>query len=151
MKLYMKGWADNDKITINPNKAFEIYVPGEPIAKARPRITRIGTTYTPPKTVQHERKIKEEWFNSYGRDFIPSDKAIAITVRFFLKKPERLPKEFPETPQKRPDIDNLVKTVLDALNGVAYQDDKQIVKINAFKNWSSREQGYTIITVYEEG
>ena len=39
-------------------------------------------------------------------------------------------------PTKKPDIDNIMKVVLDALNGVAYHDDSQIVKIYAVKYFS---------------
>ena len=36
----------------------------------------------------------------------------------------------------RPDIDNLVKIVLDGLNGVAFMDDKQVIELYAIKRYS---------------
>lgn len=51
----------------------------------------------------------------------------------------------------RPDLDNLVKLVLDALNGVAYADDSQIVRIHAFKKYSGdHPDGATIVDIVEE-
>lgn len=44
-----------------------------------------------------------------------------------------------ELPLKKPDIDNIVKVVADALNGVAYHDDTQIVMVVAKKVYSSLE------------
>lgn len=131
-------------------KTYYFVVDGEPVAKARPRLTARGHIYTPPKTLKHERAIKEKFYAEYGKDFTPTDKAISVRVFFFLKKPARVPADFPPRPLKRPDIDNLIKTVLDALNGVLYQDDKQIVKILGVKKWSDEGDGFTCVFISEE-
>lgn len=39
-------------------------------------------------------------------------------------------------PTKKPDIDNVIKVIADALNGVAYDDDKQIIDVSARKVYS---------------
>lgn len=41
-------------------------------------------------------------------------------------------------PSKKPDIDNIVKAVLDALNKVAYRDDTQVVELQVRKQYSER-------------
>lgn len=130
-------------------KQFCLYVPGEPVAKARPRVGKGGRVYTPRKTQVHESKIREEWLENYEDE--PTKNPVKISMTFYLTKPKKIPKDFPDTPQKRPDIDNLIKTVLDALNGLAYEDDKQIVKVSARKEWSNRPHGigYTYIELWE--
>lgn len=128
---------------------YSIYVPGEPVAKARPRVGKQNHIYTPKKTLAHESKIREEWRENYLDP--PSKNLVSLSIRFYLTRPKKIPKDFPEYPGKRPDIDNLIKTVLDALNGLAYEDDKQVIKIKARKEWSPTPEGvgYTVIEVRE--
>lgn len=47
-------------------------------------------------------------------------------------------------PLKKPDMDNIVKVVADALNGVAYHDDTQIALLSASKIYSD-EEGLDIV------
>ena len=46
---------------------------------------------------------------------------------------------------KKPDVDNIIKVVLDALNKVAYQDDTQVVEVIAIKRWSNESRLKVII------
>ena len=50
-------------------------------------------------------------------------------------------------PTKKPDIDNAIKAIADALNGVAYYDDSQIVYIEATKHYAEKPQ--TVVTLWE--
>ena len=43
-------------------------------------------------------------------------------------------------PTKKPDIDNIVKIILDAMNGIAFKDDTQITKLNVEKTYSTQEK-----------
>ncbi|MDD6796479.1 MAG: RusA family crossover junction endodeoxyribonuclease, partial [Clostridiaceae bacterium] len=54
----------------------------------------------------------------------------------YTKKRVQAIKEGLEYPQKKPDIDNCIKVILDALNGIAYEDDKQVVQVIAVKKWT---------------
>ena len=56
-----------------------------------------------------------------------------------------------ELPLKKPDADNILKVVADALNGIAYQDDKQIVLAEARKAYSEMEGLYITVEEYIEG
>ena len=116
---------------------FEVV--GEVIGKGRPRFTRSGRTYTPKKTLNYERAIKRAYLNKYT---YLSKKSIRIKICAYLevakshskvKKQKMLDNELQCT--KKPDIDNIVKVVLDALNKVAYQDDTQVVELVAIKRW----------------
>ena len=122
---------------------FELIVAGEPVPKARPRVTRTGHAYTPQKTKDAEARIVLAWRKKFktAKTIAP----IKVEVSFYLKRPKG---RVPEIPQKRPDVDNLAKTVLDALNGVAYEDDKQVFWLESKKYWAEKEP-YTEIIISE--
>lgn len=88
--------------------AWSFAAPIRVIGKQRPRVVK-GRAFTPKATADCERKIKAEARN------MPKLKG-KIAVQIFLTYKSRV----------RPDLDNAAKTVLDALNGVAYDDDKQV-------------------------
>lgn len=56
---------------------------------------------------------------------------------FYLQKPKNIPKERKGTPCTTPDIDKLTRSVLDALTGTCYEDDKQIVSLSVDKNYAT--------------
>jgi len=107
-----------------------------PIGKGRPRFGQ-GHAYTPHRTALYEREIRRSY---KGDKFIG---AVKIELDFGLQTPRSASKAMKAKmlagevyPEKKPDTDNLIKAVLDALNGVAYEDDKQIVLIIARKQYS---------------
>ena len=74
---------------------------------------------------------------------------IALTVSFLLERAKSNKK--PHHTQK-PDLDNLVKTVLDSLNGLAFDDDSQVIRIEAQKYFAAPSLGEkpsTVITLQE--
>ena len=122
-------------------------VPGEPCGKGRPRFCKVGKfarAYTPAKTVNHEATIKQLFTVRYP-DFTPLDGPMAMTVIAYMGIPasasakarvEMLAQRV--WPTKKPDADNILKLVADALNGLAYVDDKQIVTAHFHKAYSDR-------------
>lgn len=96
-----------------------IVVPGEPVPKGRPRFGR-GHAYTDPKT-----KAAEERIRALVRQ---------AGIRKPIKNPVGLTIEFWRSSKRRVDIDNLAKLVLDALNGIAWEDDNQIEEL-----WLSKD------------
>ena len=121
-------------------------VPGEPQGKARAR-TCGGHTYTPEKTVLYENLIKTEYARQCGnRKFsILSDgtaQPVAVRIEAVYGIPKSYSKKKREralsgelAPTKKPDADNIAKVVCDALNGVAYVDDTQVVDLRVFKRF----------------
>ena len=110
-----------------------------PKPKGRPRMTRWGRVYTPPETVKYEneiRKYAQEYMSM--NDLEPLEGAVALQINFFMP--------IPKTKQKkglngrfhtsRPDLDNLEKSVGDALNEIWFADDSQVVKSSASKVYS---------------
>lgn len=115
----------------------ELYSGLTPIAKGRPRFTKSGRTYTPARTALYERQIR----NGYNGPVFRG--AVDLSCTFGMKIPQSESKKNRELilrgeirPCRRPDLDNLCKAVQDALNGVAYEDDAQIVGLSAVKVYS---------------
>ena len=126
-------------------------IPGEPTAKGRPQFFN-GHAVTPLKTRKAEEAAAEAWAMQAG--FIPITGPVKMDIAFFLETPQSWSRKKQAAanrreirPVKRPDLDNLVKLIQDALNGLAYQDDKQIQEINARKWYSSKPR--TVITITE--
>lgn len=107
---------------------IKLYFPVCPTAKARPRVTRTGHCYTPKKTKDFEIEIKH-LANLQYKDK-PLTGVLSVRGYFFVKKPKRTKNPYPIA---RPDIDNFLKGVLDALNGVIWEDDSQICSISIAK------------------
>ena len=128
---------------------MKFVVAGEIVGKGRPRFTRSGRTYTPKKTADYERTIKTAYLNKYS---YLSQKALRIKIIAYfkvaknhsnIKKQKMLANELQCT--KKPDIDNITKVVLDALNKVAYEDDTQIVEVASIKRWATEDKLVVVI------
>lgn len=128
-----------------------------PKPKGRPRVTRSGHAFTPKSTREYEQLIVSEWEVQHGKTE-PTKNPVAVRVRFYMPIPkatsnkarERMAAGL-EVPAKKPDIDNLLKAVLDALNGKAYHDDNQIVEISAKKLYSNEPRTEVFISELVKG
>lgn len=121
----------------------QLTIDGVPVAKGRPRLGRYGT-YTPKKTQEYEKYVKMCWVAKYG-SIQPSEQPLEMNIVFYMPIPKSYSKKqraeilngrLKHT--KKPDIDNLIKSVLDALNGLAYADDSKIIKVAAEKQYSEK-------------
>lgn len=131
-------------------------IPGKPIGKGRPRFTRTGHCWTPDKTVAYERYIKMTYWSTYGHRKYAEDKALAVEIILYYPRPKRMTKVKRLLAQKgvlrptvKPDVDNVIKGILDALNGVAFEDDRQIVQI-ACEKWydiTDENEGFASVTI----
>lgn len=95
---------------------------GEPISKARARFTKQFSkvrTYTPEKTKEGERLVAEAFKSAYPNWRVDGDGAYGVLLHFHA-----------ETFQRR-DVDNLTKLVLDACNGIVWDDDAQVAEVHA--------------------
>lgn len=118
-----------------------VKLPIEPVPKGRPRFAHFGRavrTYTPKKTTDYETDvgvIVNAEMRRQGFERI-EDGAVGINAYFAFKYPKSTPKSrqngsnFKTT---KPDLDNLLKAVLDGLNGVAFKDDNQVASFSATK------------------
>ena len=122
-------------------KDFEFIVETLPKAKARPRFARRGKyvhTYTPKTTQDYERLIAEQFLAQGGTVFDYPYLEMSVTAYFPIpkstRKAEKLLYSTGNVPYPhKPDTDNLGKSIADALNKVAYLDDRQIVFLKVKK------------------
>lgn len=123
-----------------------IRIPGTPVAKARPRVTKAGKAYTPKKTRDWEKMAAQAIALTWGAT-PPVDRPVNVTLTAVYPRPKRRPPNVdPETWKSggrvwrpsRPDLDNIIKAVLDAaqLAGVI-KDDSLVVEIAARKVYAS--------------
>ena len=112
---------------------FEIYT--KPIPKGRPRLGKCGA-YTPPQTKFFENFVainlrKQMMLNKHR---ILTD-LVCVSVIFDFKRSKS---SMLLTP--RPDVDNLLKSILDAMNGIVVVDDKNIYRVIGEKRWSDKDK-----------
>lgn len=131
-------------------------VPGMPQGKARARTfynSRLGRSQsiTPEKTVLYENlvvqsyltaEIKQKWLNKepleiYIYAYFPIVKSATKKQRVLMANGELYP-------TKKPDADNIAKVICDALNGIAYHDDTQVVNLNVRKLYTEGEPKVTV-------
>ena len=117
-------------------------VEGEPKGKGRPRFSKVGgfvKTYTDQKTRDYESLISQAARTAMG-ETPPMEGPISVSMYFRLPIPKSTPKKRVASllgglvrPTKKPDLDNMNKAILDAMNGIVYQDDSQVVTIHSKK------------------
>ena len=121
-------------------------VPGAPVGKGRPIITNRGGRphgFTPAKTRAYERSVAAAYQAKYSC-VPPLTGALEVKIEAFMPIPESWKKDEKaqalaeiKLPTVKSDIDNIIKIVFDSLNGIAYEDDKQIVAVRACKKYGA--------------
>lgn len=132
---------------------------GEAVGKGRPRVSRRGNyvhTYTPEKTRNFEEAIRFEFMASNCDPMPVYDKEKTLMANILIGV--SIPKSYPKykqalcrcrmiAPAKKPDLDNVLKSIMDALNGYAFDDDSQIVKVIAEKIYA--DEPFVEVTIDE--
>lgn len=103
-----------------------------PVAKERPRLTRYGGVYTPKRTAEFEAMVAAAWIEQQGLTLIEQPVTLFVNVGVVNMKK---------------DLDNMVKSIADALNNVAWLDDKQIVELHAWKYPAVKGREYVNVIV----
>lgn len=136
-------------------KKFNITIPITPVPKARPRFTRYGHTYTPKKTADYEKAVAEYWRQATKGFQYDREQALIVNLVFGMPIPKSTSKSKTELmangtirPTKKPDVDNLAKAVMDALNGVAWVDDSQVVRVSIYKEYA--KEPYVYIYIHDD-
>lgn len=127
----------------NPICAFTFY--GEAIAKGRPRATSIGgraRVYTPARTATFEGKVRAVAKDAMVRfGSVPTPDAVKVEIAFDRAMPKSWSRAKTAAHHGQPitsgaDIDNQVKAILDALNGIVFEDDVQVSDIAVSRRWA---------------
>ena len=118
----------------------------EPQGKARPKFAKRGryvSVRTPEKTRAYEKSIQEAYLQQCDNQTCLEGGSVEMKVTAYSKIPKSASKNKRQAmllgeirPTKKPDADNILKAVADALNGVAYKDDACVVKMNVEKFYS---------------
>ena len=136
---------------------IEFTVPGDPRGKGRPRFSRVGKftkTYTDPKTRMYEEKIASAArLATFPHE--PLETPVAVYMEINVPIPTSYSKKRKEAcllgfemPCKKPDIDNCAKGVLDAMNGIIYKDDVQVIRLSLQKHYSTEPGVYIMVREY---
>lgn len=120
---------------------IKLVVPGKAQAKERPRLGKYGT-YTPYKTKNYENWIRTLFIQNYPL-MKPLESPLKVSIVLNVDIPTSISKKKQEEmrkglilPTKKPDVDNVAKSILDALNKIAYRDDKQIISLEIKKQYA---------------
>lgn len=133
---------------------LEFTIPGKAVAKQSCRFTKDGRKY-----INMDVKNYANWvrlcFKTTCIGFSPSsffDKALKVSICAYFEIPKSYSKKKREMclaglirPTVKPDTDNISKNIKDALNGIAYPDDKQVVCEVIEKYYA--EKAYTIVSI----
>ena len=126
----------------------EFKIPGKAQAKQRPRMGRSGIVYTPKETLVYENYVKM-CYSDYARQFewLPYENQVKAEIDVLVAVPKSDSKTKKKAkiegmirPTVKPDCDNLAKSILDSLNGLAYQDDKQVVELSIKKYYAENAE-----------
>lgn len=131
-------------------------IPGKPMGKQRPRMTRTGHVFTSQETVSYENLVKLCFREAYP-EWTPteSETVMHIWAEFpipgsWSKKKKQAALDGRIHPRK-PDWDNIGKIISDGLNAVAYADDAQIYLCIVEKRYSETPKVNVLIEIVETG
>lgn len=130
-------------------------IDGPPVPKGRPRVTRRGT-YTPAKSASYETAVG--WIaKAQMRGTPPLTGPLKVIIEAELPIPKSWSKTKKEAaerqeiqPTSKPDADNLAKSVLDGLEGIAFEDDAQIVRLEVIKRYAITPKATVHLMSYQD-
>ncbi len=141
------------------NHLISFTVHGDPVGKGRPRITTRGgfvRTYTPDATrdyeclvadLAHREMMIHGLMPTYDAVRVEIDAHFAIPKSYSKKKHQQAIRDEIK-PMVKPDIDNIAKAILDAMNKTIYIDDKQVVELDVRKFYTDEKEGFVRISVF---
>ena len=133
-------------------------VHGTPVGKGRPRFSTRGgyvRSYTPERTRDWECHVSDVAHGAMlNAGAVPTYDAVRVIVDAYYPVPASYSKKKREAcisgevkPMTKPDIDNVVKALLDAMNKVVFVDDKQVVNVQATKHYTDQDEGFVVVEV----
>lgn len=130
-------------------KEFILSIPMEPTPKGRPKFTRMGHAYTPEKTRSAEAEMR--WhIEKHVKALTGTNSGVLIDgpcmvfLEFKCTRPASVRRQYPTT---KPDLDNLIKGVFDAMNKRVFRDDSQVVDLRATKQYVSERPSISVTVI----
>lgn len=125
-----------------PELIARFEVEGEPRSKARARTVRAGNklrTYSPESNVRAEAVIRQAYLEQTNQVEDSTEKTFAVRATFY------------HATRQRRDVDNMLKLILDGLNGAAWADDMQVIEVVGRKVLTEKAEARTVVEVYRVG
>jgi len=139
---------------------IEFEVPGPAVAKARPRIVTLKSksgrafshSYTPKKTSSYENWVKLCFQEAVDDGWEPYAGPVELNLRVYEAIPASFSKKKRQAalngtilPTKKPDVDNFLKIYMDALEGLAFLKDQQVVYASVTKLYATAPTAFVKI------
>ena len=131
---------------------IQFEIPGKPVGKARARSTKSGHHFTPKKTVYYEKTVALV-AEAAMQGQAPWTSPVTLTVSMVCAPADSWPKWKREgaligqiAPTTKPDLDNVLKSLKDAMNGIVYVDDCQVVSVSMSKFYGDSDYVRIIVS-----
>lgn len=136
----------------NSMRSVTFTIPGDPTGKGRPRFSgKSGRTYTPKKTSDYENKVRQCWSQQTRTSPLLGEIRADITAYFRIpqstskRHARELAQERTGCP-KMPDVDNIAKIILDSLQGLAFDNDKDVTYLTVGKLYGAEPRVEVTLT-----
>lgn len=128
-------------VTVGSDWELEVFVPGKPAAQGSKRHVGHGRMIEQSKAVGPWReRVAYAASQQRGGQIIPRDVPLRVVLHFVMPRPASCPKRSTPAATKRPDADKMIRAVFDALTGVTWTDDSQVVAVSAFKRLAALDE-----------
>lgn len=137
--------------------AYQGILQGPPVAMGRPRFTRTGRAYTAQTSRTYKDEQVKQLLAAKGEDWDPLDGVLRIQISFIHPRTKNLSRVKGELTQgriwrpKKPDIDNLIKMVLDIITqSEIWVDDNRVVCLSCEDYYAGEmEEAHTLFSIYQ--
>lgn len=131
-------------------KSFCLTIDGEPVAQGRPQfVRRTGVAYDPPKSRDYKKKVNrlaQKRAHDDDWQLFDEGEPLKVKIHFRLRRGKTVDRVWPIV---RPDIDNYAKAIMDALEGVVYANDKQVVALILLKFYAEIGDAPQVLVIVE--
>ena len=144
-------------------RSLYVEIPGAPVAQPRPRVTSFKDGQGNPRVRVYDPPAASKWkaetrylIQVKFPNYKPMEGPISLRVIFYMPRPKtgwvstqsRREKHLPHT--KKPDLDNLVKSLKDALTGAVWKDDSQVCSLSMTKVYAKHSESPRIKVLVQE-
>jgi len=117
--------------------------PISPVAASRPRVSKHGAYFAGP--YKNFRREAAEIVDDILGEWKPLSGPLTVDLELFIGRPKTTKLDTPKA-----DIDNFVKAIFDVMNGRLWEDDSQVIKLYATKQWAEDANGYFVLGINKE-